>query len=378
MKKKNKELESEIELDPLSDDDLEMIDIGSDNDEEEEEKGIRINLHVILLATMAILVGMMIFYIIRWNGRTVKIDTSNIVEGQFDMENLDYYVHKDPDLLVNHPDDGENNILLIGNNILTNNGAEVSLANALADKLEANIYTLAIDTGKVASERPYPEGPVNPADAFSLPRIAEILVTGERDIQTNDLVYQHQDLFFSNSEQRALDYIHVLDGLDMDKIDTIIIMYSLADYYRAIPPLIIDQEQVNCYYGALHKAVKMLKDSFPHINVVLASPPPSYIYGSNNELILANLENYGFGNASYYVDLAYFVATECCVSYIDNYFYIITDQNITEYIDNFVLTEKGVDLIATHFANFFKTKPIGGQLPAASPSELSTENDTQQ
>ncbi len=129
-------------------------------------------------------------------------------------------------------------------------------------------------------------------------------------------------------------------------------MYSLADYYGLVPTLTLDEEQVNSYYGALYTSVKMIQDKYPHINIVISSPVQSYLNSKDGSIIYADRKDYGFGNSSAYIDMMYFVATKCCVSYIDNYFYGITDDNITEYVAKTYLTEKGIDLVATHIANF--------------------------
>lgn len=345
------------DIDTLMDDDIEIIDINPDSVDEDDESddksgGFKISFHLIFAVLTLILIGLIIFFIIRWNSKSATVDTTDILPDEFDMENMDYYIYPDPEIMANHPDDGENNILLIGNGLLSQKVNDRSLIDALKKKLDANVYYIATDSSKIASDTPLPEGPTSVYDNFSLYRIIEAF-TNDDYLEFIGISNRYpNELFSSDSEARVKDLQKQFQLIDPDKIDTVIIMYSLADYYGLVPTLTLDEEQVNSYYGALYTSVKMIQDKYPHINIVISSPTQSYLNDKDGNIIYADRKDYGFGNSSAYIDMMYFVATKCCVSYIDNYFYGITDDNITEYVANTYLTEKGIDLVATHIANF--------------------------
>lgn len=386
-----KKEEKEKDLDVLSDDDIEEIDIQTeisdadgddevdeddefdevdedDEDDEEEEKNSHPVIKIVLLSLLAFAIAAIILYSLirnrlsQWSKSSVSVDTSGIVEGMYDVELNDYYVYVDEKYLADHPDDGEENILFIGNTVLTHEAGGKSLAKEIGKKLNANIYMLTTDSGKVTNNTPYPEGPSTVADNFSLCRIVDSLVMGGYGPHIGDLTSNKDSIYYSNSQERADEFVETVTSIDMDKIDTIIIMYSLVDYYQGVPTLVLEEEQINCYYGALLKAVTTLKENYPHVNIVLSSPTPNYIRNEDGTLTYSNLQNYGLGNSSAYIELMYYVATKCCVSYIDNYAYGITDLNITDYLENFELTEAGIDLVSGHIANFMVTKPVAIEL----------------
>lgn len=337
---------------------MEVIDIetslnGNGNGETSDESdGFHISFHAVFGIVSLILIGCIIFFILRWGSSSVEVNTADIEPDQFDMENQDYYIYPDPELMANHPDDGENNILFIGNGILTIQSNGKSLIDSLKEKIDGNVYWIAVDSSKVASDRPLPEGPTSVSDGFSLYR----MVKSFTDKNYVDFVHASNhypdSLFYSDSENKVLDLQNQFSIIDPDKIDTVVIMYSLQDYYATVPTLTLDEEQVNSYYGALYTSVKLIQDTYPHINIVISSPTQSYLIGEDGTIIYADRTDYGFGNSSAYIDMMYFVATKCCVSFIDNYFYKITDDNIAEYVQNLLLTDKGIDLVATHIANF--------------------------
>jgi len=325
---------------------------------EEEKTGFHINFHLIFLALSLFLIGSMIYYIIAWNGRSTVVDTSDILPDEFDMENMDYYVYPDPEILAARDDDGQDTILFIGNSILSNRGEENSLINAVKDRLpDSNIYSLITDVGKVTSDRAAGEGYEDLEDSVALIPIINGLINREFDPTLGLISEYSKSIFYENSEERCTEFLNTWTTLDLDTVDTVIIMYSLMDYYDGVPTLLLDNEAINCYYGALFTAVQMLQEAYPHLCIVLAAPVPGYLVDSEGKVTLSNLQDFGMGNSSAYVDMMYYVATKFCVSYLDNYFYGITDENITEYVDNFVLTEKGVKLVSRHIYDFLTNKP---------------------
>lgn len=350
------------------DDDIEIINVGSDSSSEEDDendspKKFKISFHLIfalLVLTIFVIIGV---YLLRWNSRSAKVDSSDILPDQFDMENLDYYIYPDPEIMATRTDDGENNILFIGNSILTYKANGKTLIEALSDKIDGNVYCIATDTGKIASNRPAPEGPTSNTDQFSFVRLANAFAASDYSELIPSL-YHSGELFYYDKETRADELEATMLSIDPDKLDAVVIMYSLIDYYQSVPTLTLDEEQVNSYYGALYTSVRNIQTAYPHLSIIISSPTQSYLLDENGNIVLANLKDYGLGNGSAYVDMMYYVATKCCVSYIDNYFYGITDSNITEYIEDFYLTEKGINLVSTHIANFINNpSSVSNEVP---------------
>lgn len=313
----------------------------------EEKK--KISIHAVLGILIAAIVIFCVVRLILWDKRSVIVDT-DIDPGTYDMECMDFYVYPDEEQLANHPDDGEEHIVVIGNDFVGNRGKRHSIINILKDRMDAKFYDLSSKKAFLTSEALFNTATL---DGFSLYYQVWDLVNGDK---TNPEKCPWGDVFQDRGDKKR--YLADFDAIDINKIDTVMIMYSMYDYYNTRPTLVLDGEDIRGYHGALYSSIKLLKDSYPHLNVIVVSPYPTFLYGENKSMILANATDYGWGTASVYIEHALAVATELCVSYIDNYFYVINDSNITEYVDEFNLTDKGVSLIADHIIKFLTVKDI--------------------
>lgn len=327
---------------------------------EKEKKPFRLNHHIVFLILAVILISIMVWRLNKWNKRTVIVDT-DVEPGSYEMECQDMYVYPDPDILAEREDDGVTKILVIGNSILTNCGEKNSLLNALEDKLDAEFYSIVTDTSRVSSVYPEEFGPDTVADSFSLYRISRFVALRDTQSLFSNLSIYPDDLYYKKAKERAEKCASDMGTLDMNECDIILIMYSFKDYYDLVTPLDVVEGNVSSYYGALSRSIELLQQTYPHINIIVASPYPTFMEDSKGNIELTSVKDLGKGNVSSYLDLMYFAATKYCVSYIDNYFYIINETNIEEYVDKDRLTKKGVDLVSDHIVSFINSKGMANQ-----------------
>lgn len=313
------------------------------------EKKKRLRLGLVSITGLLILAVIIICVVklLIWNQRSVIVDT-DVEEGSFDIECLDYYVYPDKDALKNHPDDGEENILIIGNCYANNMGEKHSVVNVLKEKTDANIIDISTDAGRVTTQT---DNLTYGYDAFSLFFLTQQLIDGD---------YHNLELSSASpaflTDARKDYFMKQIETVDLNKIDTVLIMYSLVDFYGSLPTLVFDESNKFGFRGSLSSSVKMLQENYPHLQIVVVSPYPEYILKEDGSMEMSNASDYGWGNSSVYFDHEYVTATELCVSFIDNYFYCINDSNITEYVDQFYLTDKGIDAVANHIISFLKDK----------------------
>lgn len=316
-----------------------------------KEKKFKIGIHAILGLVILGIIVFMVLKLLNWQSRTITIDT-DVEEGSFDMESLDYYIYPTEDQLAQREDDGVNDILVIGNCAINNNGDKHSVINELEKKLDnAKIYSLIANNSKITCDF---EQETISLDAYSFYHIAKSLV--DHDFGTQ--LMTDYGLVFKSDEQKDA-YIETANALDMKKIDTILIMYSLTDYYYGSITMLNDEDNVQGYHGSLNSGIKLLQEAYPWASIILASPYPTYAENEKGEILLDSTTDYGFGNASLYIQNQYGIATKLCISYIDNYYYTIKEDNITEYVDSFFLKDKGIDLVAGHIADFINKKGNG-------------------
>lgn len=312
--------------------------------EENKKKKLGI-LSILGLVILAIII-ICIVKLLRWNASSVDVDT-DIEEGYYDMECLDFYVYPDEEARASHPDNGKEDILILGNSYANNRGAKVSIVTELEDRLDAHIVDLSADATFLTVNLPQ-----NTPTYDCLSLYHQIT-----DIHNHDLTYiegEFSEAAFS-TQKRYKEYLKDFKKTDFNDFDIVLIMYDLSDYYSLKPTLAIDEEDLRGYHGSLYSSIKFLQDNYPHLQIMLVSPYPEYIR-TDEGLSLSNATDYGWGTSSVYIEHALAVATQLCVSYIDNYFYIINDDNIEEYVDGFTLTDKGSVALAKHIADFIENK----------------------
>lgn len=308
----------------------------------EKKKGF--NYHILLIAALAVIVIFCIVKIILWD-RNTRVEQVDAEEGEFDMECLDFYVYPDEELLANRPDDGVNTIVVFGNNLVTNKGEKHSIINMMKEGLDAEIINLAVDNSKMCN---YQESINYGIEAFSLNNLIS-------SIENRDFSFQEGTTWgeaFVNEEDYE-GFIETIKSVDFDKVDTVMFMYSLSDYYNGTVLFFQDDKNPRGYHGAILSPVAWFQENYPHINIIISSPVPEFTY-IDGKMVLSTETDFGMGNSSEYTSNLYAVATEKCVSYIDNYYYKISESNINEYVDGYNLNDDGIDLIGEHVVNFIK------------------------
>lgn len=330
--------------------DLDSEDIGESVDTTPGKKTIKINFHYVFLAAVALIVVIVIIALLRWNNRSVDIGDEED-PALFELECNDFFVYPDAEALANHKDNGKHEILMIGNGYASHKADGKSVVDIIKAKTDAKIYTLLMDSSYVTSLSFAEDAPTDGIDAFSLYRVVNALCTGEDDFMDSYDGLSSMNISGSNAFK---DYLKTIHTLDLNNIDTVIIMYDLSDYYRGLPTIMLSQDNIAGYYGAMDVSVKMLREYYPHLNIVISSTTPEYMVAEDGSLDMSNVTDYGFGNSSEYNSIGYVIALDNVVSYIDNYYYCVRDDCIEEYIENFYLNRKGVEAIGNHIVEFLK------------------------
>jgi len=312
-----------------------------------EKKKLNFNIHVIFGIILAAILITCIVRLIQWNGRSKIVDLSGIKDGDYDLECQDFYVYPDEEARVNHPDNGQTDILIMGNYLINNYGEEHSILNNLKEGLDANITDISVDKAYLANEL----GPITYGKtAFALNNLTNSIIEKSYFFQ-NESVWS--EVFAS--EERYNTFLKTLESVDFNDYDIVIIMYSMQDYYGKVPELFENEENPFGYHGAIYSTAKTLMEKYPHLQIILSSPVPTYLE-TDDEIILGSQTDYGVGKETVFFNHQYAVATQLGFSFIDNYFYKINESNIKEYSDGLNLTDKGIDTISDHIINFINNK----------------------
>ena len=314
----------------------------------EENKKKRISIIAVLGIVILAVIAFCIYRLVDWSSRSIDFNTDDIEEGEFDLEYLDMYVYPSDEEFPNHIVDDVEDILIIGNVYANNYGNKKSIVNMLKKKLDANIIDASIDKSMISCDGPDIGAGRASASFYHLVR--------QFGMHDSDAIERTGWFELFNTEDRYNEFLETFKTIDLNKIDTIMIMYNLVDYYGGKAALAITEDDARGVRGSLEQGLTYLTENYPHINIIIVSPYPSVFTNENGELVYSATTDYGLMNSSYYFENIYFVATKYCTSFVDNYNYGINGSNVTEYVKDTLLTDKGIEFLGNHILTFLDKK----------------------
>lgn len=311
-------------------------------EQQEPDRRFHINIHVILLCAIVLIVGFSAYKLYRWNKGVPSDYDPNYQTNDFDIEAIDFIIPLAPDKLEGHEDDGVTTILCLGDDPFSLNRGEGGLAEQIAAKTGATVYNGSFTGTTVASMNPtYNDWYV--LDAFSFSSVAQSLVSGDFDLMTNMAPFAYNDDFPLTTEMLA--------SLDMNSVDVICIMYDASDYINKRPS--DDPNAPNnimAYTGALRTGIQAIQEAYPHIRIAVMSH--TFCHTINEE---GNFENgdrvdLGHGTLSHYLQKELDVCMDCGVSFIDNFYGSVNEDNYLDYMTDYIhFNDAGRELLAERF-----------------------------
>lgn len=319
-----------------------------------KEKPFRLNIHLILLAVIALIVIFCAVKLYIWNKGVPSDYDPNRQTTDFDTEAMDYIIPLAPDKLEGREDDGVTTILCLGDDPFSLDQGPGGLAEQIAAKTGATVYNGSFTGTTMAVQfEDYNDGYI--LDAFAFVNVAKSLASGNFDLMRTAASYSFDQAFPQT--------VSTLESIDMNTLDMICIMYDGSDYINRRPcedPNHPDNPQT--YTGALRSGVQAIQEAWPHIRIVVMSH--TFCHNVNAE---GNFENgdrvdLGNGTLSHYLQKELDTTSELGVSFIDNFYGSINEDNYLDYMTDYIhFNDAGRDLLATRFAEciFPKEKTAG-------------------
>ncbi len=311
-------------------------------DNEKQDKHFHINIHFIFLGAIILIIGFIAFRLYIWNKGVAYEYDPNAQTTEFDVEAMDNIIPLAPDKLEGHEDDGVTTILCLGDDPFSLNQGEGGLAEQIAAKTNATVYNGSF-TGTTAAAQfeSYNDGYI--LDAFSFSYVAQSLASGDFDLMKTAATYSYDEAFPRTTA--------MLETLDMNSIDVICVMYDGSDYINRRP---CDDpnapHSIVTYTGALRAGIEAIQEAYPHIRIVVMSH--TFCHHVNEE---GNFENgdrvdLGHGTLSHYLQKELDATSDCGVSFIDNFYGSINEDNYLDYMTDYIhFNDAGRELLADRF-----------------------------
>ena len=308
----------------------------------EQGRHFHVNIHIIFLAAIVLIIGFSGYRLYKWNKGVPSDYDPNYQTTDFDTEAMDSIIPLAPDKLEGHEDDGVTTILCLGNDPFSLNQGENGLAEQIAAKTGATVYNGSFTGTTIAAQNPsYQDWYF--LDAFSFSYVAQSLASGDFDLMTGAAAYSYDEAFPVTASMLA--------SLDMNTVDVICIMYDGIDYINKRP---CDDPNapydIITYTGALRSGVEAIQNAYPHIRIVVMSH--TFCHTINEE---GNFENgdrvdLGNGTLSHYLQKELDAAMDCGVSFIDNFYGSVNEDNYLNYMTDYIhFNDEGRELLADRF-----------------------------
>lgn len=313
-------------------------------------KSLRLNLHIILVAAILLIAALAIFRLYKWNlGTDLDSDVGDVDPSEFDVETLDMIIPMDASLLEGREDDGVTTILCLGNNPFTDDRDVTGLAAQIASKTGAVVYDCAFPDSSAACKYPM-YNPEYTKDHFNFFYVVECFRNKEFRAITS--------IAGDEPDPRYMEAVNVMETVDMDKVDIILVMYDSTDYNMGTPS---DNPQnpndVTAFTGGLRTTLQNIQSTWPHIRVIVMSPTYARYMDEDGELHNGTLTDMGNGTLNHYLVKESEAVLDCGVSFIDNYYGTINEDNYEEYMtDHMHYNAAGRELLAERVADVINNK----------------------
>ena len=298
-------------------------------------------LHLALLVAIVAVILIAIVRLVLWNRGTELKVHSGQNSGKYIIEVNDNMVYLPDSKLEGHTDDGVTTILCLGNEPFSQDTSGTGLAGQIASLGNVDVINAAFPGSQVTCENAQysVESLDTMDDIFNLFYVSYAISIGDfSSLETVASAHTEDDTY-----QQSVD---ALKNTDFDKVDIIAIMYDGADYINGMAMQNPDvPEELTTYVGSLTNSFQLLQAAYPYIRIVFLSPYYAEYNGASGRTT-----DIGNGTLVNYFQWAYDTCGSCSVSFLDNYYGSVNENNYAEYLsDGIHLNAAGATKVADHF-----------------------------
>lgn len=238
-------------------------------------------------------------------------------------------------------DDGVTTIVCFGNAPFADDReAAGNPCKLLASETGAVVYNCAI-SGSYMSTSNEAFSADYPIDGFSFYHLAAA-AAGNSDVLSSAISVMGE----LDSDTKAA--VELLQTIDFNTVDFIYIMYDGSDHFarRAIYNE-GNMSDTRFFAGSMISGIQLIRQAYPWIQVVVMSPAYAYDIAEDGSFISSDSKEFGAGRLSAYFFYQYDACMDAQVSFIDNFYGGINEDNAADYLaDNVHLNTEGRKLIA--------------------------------
>lgn len=225
--------------------------------------------------------------------------------------------------------------------------SEDNLVNIIQKKTGATVYNCSIEGSYLAALNPYFDANVAPMDSFNFYWMTHFLCDNEVD---HFFEYTKSEMG-KKLPEAAQDVFDTLKTIDLNTVDVIAIMYDASDYLAGHGMYNdVNETDISQFTGNMEAGIELIQTYYPHIRFIVMSPTYAYGIDEDGKYISSDIKTYGQDVLSTYVIRQCYSASTRGVTFVDNLYGTVTEDNADEYLtDNLHLNLKGRQKVAERF-----------------------------
>ena len=156
------------------------------------------------------------------------------------------------------------------------------------------------------------------------------------------------ELLGDSAPPEAMEVYNTLTGIDLSTVDAAVVMYDGSDYLAG-HPMYNDEDytDITQFTGSTEAGIELLQVCYPNIRIIVMSPPYAFAVEDDGSYVSSDIKRYGWDVLSTYVIKQYTSCSSKSVTYVDNLYGTINEDNATDYLkDNLHLNPAGRKKIA--------------------------------
>lgn len=301
-----------------------------------EKKKIHFTTVLLIVLPVLVIVGIVIFVIIRFKNWVNPVSLDNEVK----QEDVDSYVDC-YDMMVPLLDENGyvirqdvKKVVIFGNDPFAQDADnESGMAAMLAKETGIEVINCAVEGSYIASGTEL-DNPTEPMDWFT-PYYLTALLT-YKDVMYSDMKNAANQLG-DDGPSNVKQIVETLYALDPDTVDAVVYMYDFEDYwlnhkiYNSYTPYAF-----NTVCGNLTAAYKMIRFKYDDIRIVVMSPYYNYYVTEDGTAESSEFHSGTYGTPSgYFFSITNMTIESGDASYVDNLYGSITEDNYEKYLSDY-------------------------------------------
>lgn len=302
-------------------------------------------IHLIPVLLLVLIIAVLIHKLINW-GHFINPDEITTGEDKESFDSILPLLDRDG-MPVYTDSDSKTTIVCFGNAPFADDrNSKDGLTSIIADMTGATVYNCSI-SGSYLSSLPYETDNANLINPFSFYWLCH-LATGNL---VNQSYLSALPMLDDKARAEAQEVYNTVKSIDFSNVDVIAVMYDANDYLDGRP--FFNEENrtdIDCFSGSLEAGLQLLKETYPHIRLIVLSPPYAYSdkLDENGNYISSELD-LEKGSLYNYIIAECMSCSRNTVTFIDMYS-TITGANADQYlIDHLHLNKDGRKKTAERF-----------------------------